>query len=159
MADVERDDAGGAVAQEDVSEASRRGADVERGSPLDRDAEDAQRMIQLESAAADERVIGDEEGDVGVHGDGRAGLVDGPAVDADLPGEDEGARPLARRRESALDEQRVEPQGLLQLVRAMTQPTIAGSWPPRRAATSAARARSAHSAASRRDSSSPKSDG
>ncbi len=116
-------------------------------------------MVQLEPAAADVRMIRNEERDVGVDGDGRAGLVDGLAVDADLSGEDEGARPLARRRESALDEQRVEPQGLLQLVRAITQPTIAGSWPPRRASVSAARARSAHSAASRRDSSRPKSDG
>ena len=41
VADVERDDAGGAVAQEDVGEASRRRTDVDARPSLDGDAEDA----------------------------------------------------------------------------------------------------------------------
>ena len=117
VADVERDDARGAVPQQDVGEAPGRGADVERRAACDGDAEGVERMVQLEPAAADVGMIGDEERDGGVDADRRARLGCRLAVDAHLAGEDERARAFARRRQSPLDEQRVEAKGLLQLVR------------------------------------------
>ena len=75
-------------------------------------------------------MIGHEERDGGIDADRRAGLGRRLPVDAHLAGEDERARAFARRRKSPLDEQRVEPKGLLQLLsllRPITQSAMAGS--------------------------------
>ena len=97
----------------------------------DVDAEGVERVRELDPAAADVGMVGTVDRHLGVGGDAGAGLGDRLAVDADLAGEDQRPRPLARRGEAALDEQHVEPEPVLQCVRATTQRAMAASWPPR----------------------------
>ena len=57
MTDVERDHAARAALEEHVGEAARRGADVERLATVDGDAEGVERVRELDSAAADIRMV------------------------------------------------------------------------------------------------------
>ena len=57
VADVERDDAGGAAPQQHVGEAAGRRADVERAASLRVDRERVERVRELDAAAADVRMI------------------------------------------------------------------------------------------------------
>ncbi len=73
------------------------------------DAERVERVRELEAAAADVGMIRRDQRDGRVGGDRCARLGGRLTVDADLPGEDQRSRPLARSGEPAFDEQRVEP--------------------------------------------------
>ena len=88
MTDVERDDAGRAVAEQHIGESPGRGADVECQAAFDGDAEGAERVFELEPAPADVRMIGFDERDRRVHADRCACLAGGLTVDAHLAGED-----------------------------------------------------------------------
>ena len=76
--------------------------------PVDGDAEGVERVRELDAAAPDVRMVGRDQRDVGGRVDRRAGLGCGLPVDADLAGEDQRARPLARRREAAFDDELVQ---------------------------------------------------
>ncbi len=68
-----------------------------------------QRVGQLDAAPADVWMVGFDERHVGAIGDGVAGLGGRLAVDANTAGQDEGASPLTRGDQAALDQQHVEP--------------------------------------------------
>ncbi len=98
VADVERDHVARAALQQDVGEAAGRRADVERAASADGNGEDVEGVRELDAAAADVRMIGSDQRDVGARRHGGAGLRHDLAVDGDLAGEDQRARPFARRR-------------------------------------------------------------
>ena len=80
MADVERDDARGAALQQHVGEAAGRCADVER--LVDRPTsmlKDVERVGELKPAAADVRMVGRDERDVGLQS------IRAPAFDTGCP--------------------------------------------------------------------------
>jgi 23S rRNA (cytidine1920-2'-O)/16S rRNA (cytidine1409-2'-O)-methyltransferase len=66
-------------------------------------------------------------GQVSVDGDGGAGLRGRLAVDADAAGQNQRTRTFSRGREAAVDEERIETDGVLQFVRPTTHCAIAGS--------------------------------
>ena len=108
VADVERDDPRRAASEKHVGESAGGRTDVERLSPVDTDVKCVERVGELHPAAADVRVIGCGEADVGVGIHLRARFRLGLSVDADLSGQDQRARPLARRREAAFDNQLIQ---------------------------------------------------
>ncbi len=116
-------------------------------------------MIELESAATDPGMIGRPDRDVGAVVDQRAGFVHGPAGDGDVAGKNQGASALAGLRQTARDEQLVEPgaphQFRGQCERVRLQRAISPSRPPRSTDASAAWARSTQRAASRLEASTP----
>ena len=108
MSDIERDDSSGAPPEQHVSEAAGRRAHVQRLTVPDVDAEDVERVRQLDAAATDVGVIGCEQRHFRIGGHRRAGLRLRLAVDPDLPGEDQRSGALARRREASIDQQQVK---------------------------------------------------
>src|SRR5439155_5755973 len=92
MADVERDDVGRAAPEQHVGEAASRGPDVERGTAGDIDAENVERVCELDTAAPDVGMIRLDERQVRVRCDGRAGLRHDLAIDADESRQDQPAR-------------------------------------------------------------------
>ena len=66
VADVERDDPRRAAPEQDVGEPAGRGADVERETSGHVDAEDVQRVRELDAAAADVRMVRLDQRHVGV---------------------------------------------------------------------------------------------
>ena len=98
VADVERDDPRRAAAEQDVGEAAGRGADVEREASGHLDAEDVERVRELDAAASDVRMVRLDQRDVGVGRDRRAGLGHDLAVHADSPAR---ISPRARSRDAA----------------------------------------------------------
>ena len=116
-----------AALEQDVREAAGRGADVQAGAAGDVDREHVESVRELEPATTHVRVIRFTQCDLCVVRDARACLRHRLAVDADLSGEDQRARTLARRREPAVHEQHVEPVAWFQCERAVTQCAIAGS--------------------------------
>ena len=104
VADVERDDVARAALQQDVGEAAGGGADIERAAALDVDVERVERVRELDAAAADVGMVGRGQLDAASLADRRAGFRHDVAVDAHLAGENQRARPFARRRQPALDE-------------------------------------------------------
>ncbi len=71
-------------------------------------AEGLECMRELDAAAADPRMIGADHAHVGVDRHHRAGLCGAVPADVDLPRENQRARLLARFRQAALHEQRIE---------------------------------------------------
>ena len=108
VADVERNDANSTALQQDVSEATRRCADVQALAPSDLDVKGVERVRELQAAAPGIGVIRRQESDCRLIVDRGAGLGGGSIVDGDLPGEDQCARTFARRRESAFDDELIE---------------------------------------------------
>ena len=106
-ADVEGEDAPGAVLQEAVGEAARGGADVEAAEVGDVEPEGVKGALEFLAAAADEAGFG-EEGELGAFGDGLAGLEGLLAVEEDFAGEDEALGRLAGVDEAGLDKGLVE---------------------------------------------------
>ena len=133
VADIERVDPRGAAREEDVREASRLRSDIGTDTPLRVDREMGQAEIQLHSPARDPRMLGLAHGDLRVVGNGRPGLDALPAHDNDPAREDEGLGAGARFRETALDENDVQP--LLQNVT-----TTLRTSPPFRASAKASAA-------------------
>ena len=122
VADVERDDPRGAALEQDVGEAAGGGADVERLASVDRNP-------NVSSACASLRPPRPTYGWSGAmsatSADGSIcvpGLRVRLPVDADLAGEDQRARPLARRREAPFDDELIEANAKKpELVRGMSQ--------------------------------------
>ena len=144
-----------AAAKEDVREAAGGSAHVERQPPDNRNGERVERVSELDAAASDVGMIGLDQRELGIPGYVRARFRDDLPVDAHLPGEDQRARPLPRRRKPLVDDRDIEPCLAFQLVRAITHCAIAGSWPASRLARSASSARSTHAAAIAREASRP----
>ena len=175
MADVERDDARGAALQQHVGEAAGGGADVERLAAGDVDAEGVERVRELEPAAADVRVVRRGSATSASASTSVPAFVTDLAVDRDLAGQDQRARPLARRRQAAFDDELIEANHSDRLPRwhrstaftvdrfndplAPMSERASASRQVRAVAKRCARARSRHSAAMRRDASRPKSAG
>jgi len=105
---VDGEDAGRAVLQHAVGEASGAGPDVDAGQVGEVDGPVAEGFFELETATADVAEIVAEEANGGVHGDGGAGFVDALLVDQDAAGEDEGLSAFAGGDEGAVDQQLVE---------------------------------------------------
>ena len=99
VADVERDDARGAALQQHVGEAAGRRADVERDAGRSTSMpKTSSACASLSAAAADVRMVRLDRASTSASAStGVPALDDGLAVDADLAGEDQRARPLARR--------------------------------------------------------------
>ena len=70
----------------------------------DRDLKGVQRVRELQSAAADVRMIGRDERDVCGVVDGRARFGHRLAVHGHLPGDDQRPRPLARGRQLSIEQ-------------------------------------------------------
>ena len=70
--------------------------------------EDVEGVRELDAAAADVGVVGDDELDARIGSDRGAGLGHDLAVHRDLPGQNQRARPLARRGEAAIDEEEIQ---------------------------------------------------
>ena len=109
VADVERDDARGAALEQDVGEAAGGGADIQRLAAVDGDGERVERVRELQPAAADVRMVWRDQRDVRGRIDLCAGFRVRLAVNADLAGQNQRARPLARRRQPFIDNELVEP--------------------------------------------------
>ena len=127
VADVEGDHAPRAALEEHVGESARRGADVQPEPFAHVDAKDVQRMGELDPASADVLMIGTVNRHLGVGGNVGPRFGDREPVDSDLAGQDQGARPLARRGEAAVNDEHVEPDLVLQFVRETIQRAIAAS--------------------------------
>ena len=95
VSDVERDHVACAALQQHVGEAAGRRSDVERPSSFDGNPEHVQRVRQLEAAAADVGMVGRGQFDQRDAAIWCAGLRHHLPVDADLSGEDHGARAFA----------------------------------------------------------------
>ena len=94
----------GAALQQHVGESAGRRADVERARGRAVDREGVERAGELEAAAADVGMVRSDERDVRVRHRPARRPWRRPGRRPDLAGEDQRARPLARRREPALDE-------------------------------------------------------
>src|SRR4051812_43624656 len=112
-------------------------------------------MRELDAAATDVGMIRSGDRHVSIDGDTHSRFGGGLAVHPDAARENERARAFPRRGESAVDQQGIETDRLLQFVRPTTQCAIAGSCPPSPAPWRTTVARSTHSAASLRDTSNP----
>ena len=108
VTDVERHDPHGAALQQHVGKAARRCADVEAFAPTDFDVKCIERVRELEAAAAGIRVIRRHECDGGLIVDRGACLGRRLIVHGDLSGQYQRARTLARRSESAFDDELVQ---------------------------------------------------
>ena len=164
VADVEGHHVRGAAPEQHVGEAARGRADVQGFTSFDGDAEGVEGVNELEGASADVRVVGLTHLHIGILAHQVSGLGRRRrSGQTDVAGEDQCARPFARRGESALDEQRVEPDagraGVGHWRRVSVQSRMAGRWPEMPAAASAAWPRSAHSRARWRLPSTPNSAG
>jgi hypothetical protein len=108
VTDVERDDACGAPLEEHVREAARGRAAVERLTPFHGEVEGVEGVRPLHAAAADIRVIGRDQSEVGGSIDLCAGFRFGLPVDKDLSRENERSRTLSRWRESPFNDQLIQ---------------------------------------------------
>jgi len=108
VTDVERDDPCGAPLEKHVGEAARGRADVERLTAFDVDVERIEGVRQLHAAAADIRVIGRDESEVGGGIDLRAGFRFGLPVDNDLSRQDQRSRTLSRRRKASFNDELIQ---------------------------------------------------
>jgi hypothetical protein len=108
MANVERYHSGSAALKQYIGEAAGRGADVEALPSRQIDAERLERVRQLETASARVRMIGREERDCRLIVDCGARLRRRAIVDGNLSGQDERARPLARGRQPAFDDELIQ---------------------------------------------------
>ena len=109
VADVERDHARRAPAEEDVGEAAGRGADVERKTAGHVDPEPVERVRELDAAASDIRMIRLDQRQIRVRINRRAGFGHDFAIHADETSEDQRARAFARRHQAPRDQRRIEP--------------------------------------------------
>jgi hypothetical protein len=109
VADVQRDDACGSALEKDVCEASCRCADVERLTAVHDDVEHIEGVRQLHTAAADVRVIGRDESEVGGGVDLRAGFRFWLAVNKDLSRENQRPCALSRRCETSFNDELIQP--------------------------------------------------
>ena len=116
-----------AALEKHVGESAGRGADVQREPIAHVDAKDVERMGELDPASAHVLMIGTINRHFRVHGNVRPRFGDGEPVDSDLAGQDQCARPLARRGETAVNDEHVEPGLVLQFVRETIQRAMAAS--------------------------------
>ena len=106
--DVEGDDPDSAALQQDVGEAARGRADIERLASVDRNTEGVQRVGELDPAAAHVGMIGRDDGDSRRWLDLGAGLCVRLPVDTDLAGEDQRACPFTGWREAPFDDELIQ---------------------------------------------------
>src|SRR5690606_27463174 len=113
VADVHGPDGLGAPLQEEIGKAPRGRPEVDAAHPPRIDAEGVERLLQLESAAADvgDTTAADAEGRV--DRDEFTGLLHPPGPDEALAGHDQSLRAGTRLRQPALDEEPVDPLPLL----------------------------------------------
>ena len=107
--DIHGPDLGRAAGQQHLGEAARRGAEVERHQTGGVDAEDIERMHELQRRARDpgQRVSGHGQHRSGGHP--QAGLVRDPAVQGHHAGGDQRLRPRPARRQPFGHQRLIEP--------------------------------------------------
>src|SRR5579863_5170818 len=105
-ADIDRIDALCAALEENLGEATRRGADIETDPVGDVDAKMVERGHELDAAARYERMRGLGIDD-GAGGDRIRGLADDDAVRADAAGGDGGLGPRAALKQAACHQQAI----------------------------------------------------
>jgi hypothetical protein len=108
MTHVERDHLAGATLQQDVREASCRGADVEGATSLDCDRKGIERVRELDTAAPDVWVIGGRHSKSRLSIYGSARLRHDLVVYGHVPAKDERTRTFARWREAVVDKEDIQ---------------------------------------------------